>query len=145
MRTAYFTFILAAVLAVSPAANAEKVDLVWFGASWWPECQQFAGIIDPALATPGINEITNWTWYPVPDGSGIPPYDCSQCTGKSCDKTVCEIDHFEACLVDVLCPYNQSSCDPKNQQQQAKFADCMESQHHSKNIDFVSIESITDS
>ena len=34
MRTTYCILILAALLTLAPASNAEKVDLVWFGASW---------------------------------------------------------------------------------------------------------------
>ena len=61
------------------------------------------------LAKKEFNDIVDWTWYPVPDGSGLPPYDCSKCTGKDCSKEVCEIDHVEACTVHVLCPYNDDS------------------------------------
>ena len=106
-----------------------SVKLIWFGASWWPECQQFSGIIDQVLAKKEFNDIVDWTWYPVPDGSGITPYDCSNCNGTDCSKEVCQVDHIEACTVHVLCPYNQTSCDKANQMAQSKFVGCMEWDH----------------
>lgn len=85
------------------------------------------------LAKKEFNDIVDWTWYPVPDGSGLPPYDCSKCTGKDCSKEVCEIDHVEACTVHILCPYNDGSraCNKENQMAQSKFVGCMEWDHKS--------------
>lgn len=66
------------------------------------------------------------------------PYDCSKCVGKDsgCDKNVCQIDHIEACVVHLMCPYNQTLCDKGNQWKQAKFAYCMEFTHKGTSAKF---------
>jgi hypothetical protein len=77
-----------------------------------------------------LNNITDLRWYPVPKGDA-PTYDCA--TGSADDRELCLIDRYEACAVDLTCPYSALPCDLTAQLKLSTFASCLEYDHQCSN------------
>ena len=77
-----------------------------------------------------LNNITDLRWYPVPKGDA-PTYDCA--TGSADDQELCLIDRYEACAVDLTCPYSALPCDLTAQLKLSTFASCLEYDHQCSN------------
>ena len=125
--------LLKATLLLFTVANAAaantRVSVDWIGASWWPDCREYAKFVWPLLSntstSPDFNSIVDFAFYPNQADT------LTACTNNNTNPQtsyLCKIDHFEACTISNLGCIGGCD-DDKKQRQLFQFLYCFEGLH----------------
>lgn len=113
------------------AATNTRVSVDWVGASWWPDCREYAKFVWPLLQASDnetavdFNSIINFAFYPNQADT------LAACTNNNTNPEssyLCKIDHFEACTISNLGCIGGCD-DDKKQRQLFQFLYCFEGLH----------------
>ena len=138
--------------AAAATTTSDRVQVDWVGASWWPDCRQYAKFVWPLLKPnefdqTAVNDSNNNTSQDDPtdhtntntDFNSIVDFafwpnqaqTLEACTNNNTDAEhsyLCKIDHFEACTLQSLDCVGGCQDDTK-QRKLFQFLYCFEGEH----------------